>query len=48
LSNEAVDLLKKMLDKDPKNRITINEIYNHPWVAKYKSNTAVPHDLELR
>lgn len=39
---EAIDLLKKMLEKDPKKRITINEIYNHPWIKKYSGNKKAP------
>jgi serine/threonine protein kinase len=31
LSAEALDLLKKLLKKDPKERIKPNEIPNHPW-----------------
>lgn len=30
-SDELVDLLKKMLDKNPIKRISINEIMQHPW-----------------
>ncbi|KAI3628106.1 hypothetical protein CBS14141_002107 [Malassezia furfur] len=32
LSPECRDLLSRMLDKDEKTRITIREIYHHPWV----------------
>jgi len=30
-SLECNDLLYRMLDKNPSNRITIDEVYNHPW-----------------
>jgi len=35
VSEEARDLVQRMLDKDPRTRITIEEALNHPWV---KSN----------
>ena len=35
LSNEIIDLLKKLLEKNEKDRITINEIFNHSWFKKY-------------
>ena len=31
LSADVVHLLKRMLQKDPKQRITLNEILQHPW-----------------
>ena len=36
LSGELKDLLKKMLTKKPHYRISIAEIFEHPWMAKYK------------
>ena len=33
LNESLVDLLTKMLDKDPDCRIGIYEIINHPWVT---------------
>jgi len=32
ISNDVIDLIRKMLIKDPQKRITINDIVNHPWV----------------
>ena len=32
ISDEAKDLLKKILRKNPEERITIEEILNHPWM----------------
>jgi len=32
ISNAAIDLLKKMLAKDPKQRISSKEALNHPWI----------------
>ncbi|WFC98638.1 non-specific serine/threonine protein kinase [Malassezia yamatoensis] len=34
LSPECRDLLSRMLEKDEARRITIREIYDHPWVKK--------------
>lgn len=31
ISNDFIDLIKKMLEKTPSKRITINECLNHPW-----------------
>lgn len=44
LSDEAIDLLKLMLDKFPLNRATIEQIRNHPWLQNPKLNdgTLVP------
>lgn len=30
-----MDLLKKLLAKDPANRITAQEALNHPWIKKF-------------
>lgn len=34
LSDQVVDLLKRMLAKVPEERISLDEIYNHPWVKE--------------
>lgn len=34
ISEELLDLLKKMLTKDPELRITIEEVLNHKWVTQ--------------
>ena len=36
ISEEARDLLKGLLNKDPSKRLTIEEILNHPWLKKDK------------
>ena len=36
LTTELKDLIKKMLNKRPNDRISIQEIFEHPWMAKYK------------
>ena len=35
-SDNIVDLIKKLLDKDPKKRIDMNNIKNHPWFKDVK------------
>jgi serine/threonine protein kinase len=34
MSSEAIDLMKKMLNKDPIKRISANEVLNHPWFTQ--------------
>ena len=36
ISDEARDLLKGLLNKDPKKRLTCKQILNHPWLLNYK------------
>lgn len=36
VSKEAKELLKRMLEKDPLKRITVQEIMQGPWIGKYK------------
>lgn len=35
-SNELIDLIERMLLKDPHERIDMMQILSHPWVEKYK------------
>ena len=35
ISENASDILKKILTTDPAQRIKINEIKNHPWITQY-------------
>ncbi|OHT02770.1 CAMK family protein kinase [Tritrichomonas foetus] len=37
LSNELIDLLKKLLQKDPSKRITLREMRRHPWIHSFDS-----------
>ena len=32
LSNEAKDLIKKLIVKDPSKRLTIHQALQHPWI----------------
>ncbi|CAD8204273.1 unnamed protein product [Paramecium pentaurelia] len=34
-TSDLTDLLKRMLDKNPNNRITTQQVLEHPWVTKY-------------
>ncbi|EUC39052.1 hypothetical protein COCCADRAFT_455 [Bipolaris zeicola 26-R-13] len=36
ISKEAQDLIRKILVPDPKRRISLEEIWNHPFLRKYK------------
>ncbi len=35
VSDNAADILRKILTTDPANRIKINEIKNHSWITQY-------------
>ena len=35
ISNEAKDLVTKLLDKNPKSRYTMSQIKEHPWYEKF-------------
>lgn len=35
LSNEVVDLMSKLLQKDPYKRLSLKDVKNHPWIKKY-------------
>ncbi len=41
-SSDCMDLLKKMLCKNPEGRISANEAFNHPWIANAKDDLVVP------
>lgn len=34
VSREAKDLISKMLICNPEERLTIHDVFNHPWIAK--------------
>lgn len=35
MSNEVRDLIRRILTYDPSERLTIEQIENHPWILKY-------------
>mmetsp|Transcript_52108 Transcript_52108/g.86227 ORF Transcript_52108/g.86227 Transcript_52108/m.86227 type:complete len:124 (-) Transcript_52108:1132-1503(-) len=39
VSNEARDLIRKLLHKDPAKRLLLAELPNHPFIVKYVKNT---------
>ena len=43
LSDDAIDLLQGMLKLNPRDRLTIQEIENHPWCAEEFS--AMAHSI---
>ena len=36
ISDDLIDLIDQMLQKDPLKRIDILRIYEHPWIIKFK------------
>lgn len=38
ISDECCDIMMRMLDKDPLQRISINEILDHPWIVELRKN----------
>ena len=37
LSSEVIDLIGKLLQKNPKARISLEDVINHPWIQKFKN-----------
>lgn len=37
ISDEAKDLIEKLMDKNPETRITALDALQHPWIKKYVS-----------
>jgi serine/threonine protein kinase len=44
LSVDLLDLIKNILVPKPENRITMTEIFNHPWMKKFEQNYGI--DIE--
>ena len=42
LSEEAGDLMQKMLKLDPKDRLTLAQVLSHPWVAEGEARAPPP------
>jgi len=47
ISNGAKDLVKKMLQQDPKERLTAAEILNHPWIREDGEAPDKPLDITV-
>ncbi|CAL0326643.1 unnamed protein product [Lupinus luteus] len=50
VSDNAKDLVKKMLDPDPKRRLTAHEVLEHPWIqnAKKAPNVSLGETVKAR
>ena len=47
ISDEARDLLKGLLNKDPKKRLTCEQILNHPWLYNFKEENNSSNKFHL-
>jgi len=47
ISDEARDLLKGLLNKDPKKRFTCEQILNHPWLYNFKEKNNSSNKFHL-
>lgn len=36
-SENCINLIRKMLDRDVDNRLTITEVLEHPWMTEYET-----------
>lgn len=39
LSKDVIDLISRLLQRNPKSRISLDEVLNHPWIEKNKSDS---------
>merc|ERR1711935_1214225 len=46
VSPEATDLLQRMLMEDPRHRLSLMEIRDHPWVIETAESAELPMDNE--
>ena len=46
ISDNLIDLLEKMLCKDPYKRIDMLQIFDHPWITKYSRKYELSSDEE--
>ncbi|PIM98764.1 Ca2+/calmodulin-dependent protein kinase, EF-Hand protein superfamily [Handroanthus impetiginosus] len=47
ISSSAKDLVKKMLQADPKDRLTASEVLNHPWMREDGDASDKPLDIAV-
>jgi calcium-dependent protein kinase len=45
-SKDSIDLLKKMMTKDPVKRVSADDALQHIWIRKVKNNNATKHDVK--
>ena len=43
-SRESRDFIRRLLQKDPKKRMTVEQALNHPWIVNYTSNVVEMSD----
>ena len=48
ISEDAIDLIKKILQTDPSKRLNIPEIFAHPWMLKVPKSMAMFNDEEKK
>eukprot|EP00978_Attheya_sp_CCMP212_P019944 scaffold56656_cov50-Attheya_sp.AAC.3 len=48
LSNSAIDLIEKLISWNPKDRLTANEMLNHPWVRGETARTDKMEDSDKK
>jgi serine/threonine protein kinase len=41
ISAESINLVQGILEKDPKKRLSINEILRHPWMQNIPTNSNI-------
>jgi len=46
VSEEAVDFIRKLLVKDPKERLTAKECLKHPWLANLRKSSGSSHSMQ--
>lgn len=46
VSSEAKDLIRKLLAKDPEERLRIIEILKHPWITKLDTNKILMNSIK--
>ena len=47
VSNEAKDLICKLIVKDPSQRLTIHQALNHPWINNVKNSIFLLYRLNI-
>ena len=48
ISDEAKDLIEKLLDRDPQTRISAQEALRHPWITNYEDFETIKVNLEVK
>lgn len=47
MSEEAIDLVQSILQKDPENRITLTDMWEHPLLKKYENHPLLKSGLAI-